>query len=98
MKHLTALLFAIITTTAVNAQSKYDYIGQFGEYKSDWALIRLDEKLGFINDKGKVVVKPTYDNIGQFGEYKSDWALVTLNGKNGFINSQGKFIRHRRKQ
>ncbi|NLJ82682.1 MAG: WG repeat-containing protein, partial [Bacteroidales bacterium] len=54
--------------------------------------------LGFINDKGKVVVKPTYDNIGQFGEYKSDWALVTLNGKNGFINSQGKFIRHRRKQ
>jgi hypothetical protein len=68
------------------------YIGMFGEYKKNWALINLDGKLGFINEKGEEVVEPVYDCIGAFGEYHADWAAVVINGKKGFINSEGIYI------
>jgi len=92
MKHLSIILIFVVTAVMANAQIKYKHIGQLGEFKSDWALIELDNKLGFINDKGKEVIKPIYDRISQFGEFKSDWALVILNGKKGFIDLNVNFI------
>ena len=55
-------------------------------------MVEVDNKLGFINDKGELVVKPIYDKIGQFGDVKSDWLAVTLNDKVGFINDKGKEV------
>jgi hypothetical protein len=87
------LIFCLsIWTIVSNAQVKYDKVGQLGEFKNDWAIVQLDKKFGFINDKGEETIKPTYDKIGQFGEFKADWAAVLLNGKKGFINLDGKFI------
>lgn len=59
MKHLTTILLFALTAFMANAQIKYNHIGQLGEFKSDWALVKLDDKVGFINDKGEVVIKPT---------------------------------------
>ena len=92
MKKIVLIFCLSIWTIVSNSQVKYDKVGQFGEFKSDWALVQLDKKFGFINDKGEEVIKPTYDKIGQFGEFKTDWAIVQLNGKKGFINFNGEFI------
>ncbi|MCG9880539.1 MAG: WG repeat-containing protein [Bacteroidia bacterium] len=92
MKTLFTTLIILGMTFTVSAQKKYDNIGSFGEYKSDWALVELDKKYGFINDKGVEIVKPIYDKIAPFGEYKSDWALVQLNNKLGFINNKAKEV------
>ena len=92
MKKAVLILCMSILTIVSNAQVKYDKVDQLGEFKTDWALVQLDKKFGFINDKGEEVIKPTYDKIGHFGEFKADCAAVLLNGKNGFINLDGKFI------
>ena len=55
-------------------------------------MIELGNKLGFIDENGKEIVKPIYKKIGQFGEFKLDWALIELNKKLGFINDKGKEI------
>ena len=92
MKHFKILFIFVVTGVAAHAQTKYNQVGQLGEYKSDWLLVELDKKLGFINDNGKEIIKPTYELIGPFGEYKSDWVLVKLHNKFGFIDDHGKEI------
>jgi hypothetical protein len=92
MKHLTIILLFAVTALKANAQVKYNHIGQLGEFKSDWALVELGNKLGFIDEKGKEIIKPIYNMIGQFGEFKSDWALVKLDDKVGFINDKGEEV------
>ena len=92
MKNLIITIFLTWNIASISAQTNYDKIGQFGEYKSNWALVQVGNKFGFINDKGKEIVKPIYDKIGSFGEYKSDWAFVILNGKEGFIDKKGNFV------
>ena len=86
------LLLIVIVFGTLSAQPKYDSIGQFYEYQNNWAIVKLDNKLGFINSKGKEIVKPIYDSIGQFYEYQNNWALVIINNKQGFINTKGDFI------
>ncbi|MDY7395712.1 WG repeat-containing protein [Aureibaculum sp. 2210JD6-5] len=46
-------------------------------------------KYGFINKKGKVIVKPIYDMALPF---YNDKALVRLNGKEGYIDRKGKEV------
>jgi hypothetical protein len=92
MKHLSIILIFVVTAVMANAQIKYKHIGQLGEFKSDWALIEIENKLGFIDENGKEIIKPIYNKIGKFGEFKSDWALVILNGKKGFIDLNVNFI------
>jgi hypothetical protein len=55
-------------------------------------LIELGNKLGFIDENGKEIVKPIYKKIGQFGEFKSNWARIQLNNKLGFINNKGEEV------
>ncbi|GAB1447791.1 hypothetical protein MASR2M44_07900 [Bacteroidota bacterium] len=70
----------------------FDWVGPFDEYRSGWALVSVDGKMGFINEDGKLVVKPQFDQIGPFDEYRSGWALVSVDGKMGFINEDGKVV------
>ncbi len=55
-------------------------------------MIELGNKLGFIDENGKEIVKSIYKKIGQFGEFKSDWTLIQLNNKLGFINNKGEEV------
>ncbi|HHX78687.1 MAG TPA: WG repeat-containing protein, partial [Acholeplasmataceae bacterium] len=54
--------------------------------------VRVGSKLGFIDNKGREVVKPVYDKIEMFDVQKNDWAMVEIDGRVGFIDKEGKFI------
>ncbi|MGE5422669.1 MAG: WG repeat-containing protein [Ignavibacteriales bacterium] len=45
-------------------------------------------KWGYIDSKGKMIVKPIYDHASDF---KNGRALVVLNGRTGVIDQQGRF-------
>ncbi len=86
-------LFGLITNEGkLIVKPRYDMIGEFGEYKKDWALVQKNCLFGFIDTNGKEVVKPRYDMIGEFGEYKDDWALIQKDCLFGFINLEGNEI------
>ncbi|MDR1129430.1 MAG: WG repeat-containing protein, partial [Prevotellaceae bacterium] len=44
---------------------KYDWIGEFSE-EYDLAMVKLDNKFGYINMSGKEVIPVIYDWIGEF--------------------------------
>ncbi len=48
-----------------------------------------DEKWGFVNSKGEIVIKPQFDKVEPFSE---GLALVKANLKNGFIDASGKVV------
>ena len=100
MKHFISLSLVIALLSACNTNhnennsktESFDEIQSFGSYGIDWALIIKDEKKGFIDRDGLIIVDPVYDQIGPFGPYGINWALVEKNGKQGFIDSTGKEI------
>ena len=92
MRRFAFILFTFSFFGICSAQTKYDSIGVFDIYKSDWAMVENNGNLGFIDNKGKEVVEPIYDKIGFFDEYKPEWALVEINGKVGFIDNKGNYI------
>ena len=51
--------------------------------------ITENDRVGYINDQGKVVIKPIYLNGNDFSE---GLAAVRLNGTYGFINETGTFV------
>ncbi|MEN9401024.1 MAG: hypothetical protein RL632_2127 [Bacteroidota bacterium] len=70
----------------------YDVIG---ELSSNRALVTLDDKLGYVDGIGKVVIELKYQyfpNCTKIGAYKSGYAVVMKEGKFGAINEQGKTI------
>lgn len=48
-----------------------------------------NDRVGYINEKGKVVIKPIFLNGNDFAE---GLAAVRLNGRYGFINESGAFV------
>jgi len=62
------------------------------------AVIKIDNKYGFIDYKGKIIIEPIYEEANPFidKEYpnKPDLILaaVKINGKWGYINTDNKFI------
>lgn len=53
------------------------------------AAVKKDDKWGFINTKGKMVIKAKYDKVESFS---NGFAAVEINGYEGFINTSGKEI------
>jgi hypothetical protein len=57
-------LFGLITNEGKEiVKPRYYMIGEFGEYKKDWALIQKNCLFGFINFEGKEIIKPRFDYI-----------------------------------
>ncbi len=51
--------------------------------------MKIDEKWGFINKQGKVIISPIFDYADYFS---NEYALVKFNKKFGYINKLGKFV------
>lgn len=91
MKKALILLNLIIFYFPVSAQKQwewfleptYHYLGDFSE---GLASIKINEKWGFINHRGKMVVPAKYTSAGSFSE---GLASVKLGKKSGFINKKG---------
>jgi uncharacterized caspase-like protein len=65
---------------------KYEYVGEFSQ---DLALGVINDKWGFVDRAGEVVVTPKYDHACSFSEGR---ACVRLNDKVGFIDEAGSVV------
>lgn len=83
MKTLLLLTFTFIMGISV-ALAQYDYKGY---YYNGLAIIKKNNKFGFINKKGQEVVGPMYKNVGSFSEGLA--AVLNFNDKWGFMNTKG---------
>lgn len=53
------------------------------------ARILVDNKWGYINKEGNIVIIPQFENAGDFSE---GLAAIVINGKLGYINKQGDMV------
>ena len=51
--------------------------------------VEIDEKWGYINDRGTVVIEPAYEAAYKFSE---GFGLVKINSRWGYINSKGETV------
>nr|WP_314602837.1 WG repeat-containing protein [uncultured Capnocytophaga sp.] len=66
---------------------KYDYIS---DYSEDLAIVRLNNKYGVIDRKGREIVPTIYEYIT---DYRKGWAIVRLAGGEGsWIDTKGTII------
>jgi uncharacterized caspase-like protein len=65
---------------------KYEYIGEFSE---GLARARVNDKWGFVDRNGEVVITAKYDSVCSFSE---GLACVTQNDKVGFIDKTGRQV------
>ena len=66
---------------------KYDYIS---DYSEDLAIVRLNNKYGVIDRKGREIVPTIYEYIT---DYRKGWAIVTLpGGSKSWIDTKGTII------
>lgn len=71
-------------------EPKYDRIGDFAE---GLASVLLNDKVGFIDTTGKVVIKPKFELASIFmPSYEDGLAAVGKNGKVGLINKKGEWV------
>lgn len=68
---------------------KYHYFN----FHNGLALVKKNNKFGYINTKFEYVIEPIFDEIKySFRATKKDLAIVKLNGKYSIINKKGKFV------
>jgi hypothetical protein len=70
-------------------------LDEVGSLVSDRAIFQSNEKVGYLNGKGKVVINPSYDaytNVNSEGEFVGNFAKVSKGGKFGIIDKSGKVI------
>lgn len=70
----------------INLGTKYDYAGDFSD---GIAIVEKKKKYGFINKKGKEIVKPIYDDAFKANE---GMAIVKKGKKWGYVNNKGKEV------
>ena len=64
-----AMIISLLSTGKVFAKPKYDFISAFNE---GMAVVRVDNKYGYIDKTGKEVVKPKYDEAYRFWFCRQD--------------------------
>lgn len=55
VKKSVVLILLMMVAKAAITQVKYHKIGHFDEYKTDWALVKVGKKYGFINRTGTYI-------------------------------------------
>lgn len=74
-----------------NPTLKFDAIHSYSE---GLAVVRLNSKVGYINEKGKLIIPLKFDYANSF---KNGKAKVKLNGEEFYINKRGNPIDHNNK-
>lgn len=65
-------------------------IDGFKHFSEGLAPIEIDEKYGYVNEKGLLIIPPQYIAVGYFSMGMA-W-VRTLNGKIGYIDKQGNWL------
>ncbi|MBC7475038.1 MAG: WG repeat-containing protein [Candidatus Sericytochromatia bacterium] len=81
----------IILLFAINLIAFFNFkIYAYSEANNDYLYpVRIDNKFGFINNKGKIIIKPEFEKAGTFFE---GLAPFSQDDKSGFIDKSGKII------
>jgi hypothetical protein len=87
----------------INKKGKFiqmpDEVERFGPHSEGLISVKIDDKWGFINIEGKIVIEPQFEP--DINEYRDDvyqasfangLAAAKSKGKWGFINREGKFV------
>ncbi|KFC23747.1 WG repeat-containing protein [Epilithonimonas lactis] len=61
----------------------------FGDFKDGLAKARIDNKFGFIDENGKIIIPIKYDYCNEF---EDGFSIIESNKKYGAINTKGKII------
>ena len=69
-----------------NTRSKYDWVIDFC---NGFAAVKLNNKFGFVNKKGKKITLIKYDDVWDFAR---GCAKVKLSGRIIFINEKGQEV------
>ncbi len=86
MKRLAVLLIipVLLMASACNTTGRASKDDQSGLF-----LMRQNDKIGFMDKNGKIVIQPQFENAYNFSEGR---APVLSNDKWGFIDTSGKYI------
>ncbi len=71
---------------SISSKKKAPVSEEVGDFHEDLAKFKKNEKYGYINKRGEIVIKAEFDSAGTFSEGLAD---VEIEGKIGFINSKG---------
>ena len=92
----TKILVAVLVITSVlcacNKTVDIKDCDSFGNFKDGLRWVEKDEKYGYINSAGKVVVPLEYDWAEDFGILAPGLARVKKDGKYGVVNTAGKVV------
>ena len=87
-----AIDYMSITFKPLIGEKYYEVIESYsenGDFKDSLALVKKNEKYGFINSIGIEVIPAKYDDLSSFYE---GYAIAKLNGASGYINKKGEFL------
>lgn len=85
---------SILVDHNLNRISELSFV-KIGTISNNRALVTDDEKFGFIDEKGTLVIPLTYNkypNYYQFSQFVNNHAIINKNGKFGLIDSLGNQI------
>lgn len=85
MRHIQRELLLLICLTVLFAS----FVGAQEKRSSDLLLIRVNEKAGFIDRNGKIIVEPQFEDAQDFSQ---GIAPVKIKDKWGFINESGQIV------
>jgi hypothetical protein len=60
-----------------------------GMFSEGLAAVQIDNKFGYINTSGTIVINPQFDQTTMFS---GGLAVVTVSGNSGVINREGKYV------
>ncbi|KAB3534126.1 WG repeat-containing protein [Alkaliphilus pronyensis] len=73
----------------LESKSKYEFFHEAKDFSGGLAAIKIDEKWGYIDSKGEVIIKPIYDEAHDFSD---GLAMISMDSKLGCIDNQGNTI------
>lgn len=81
---ITLFSIVLLLTTSCHPES------DSGKNDSILLAVKIGEKYGFVNEKGKIVIEPQFDNVNL--TFQDDLCFASLDNKKGLINKEGNFI------
>jgi len=85
MRHIQRSILLLICLTILFAS----FVGAQKRQSVDLLLVRVNEKVGFIDRMGKIIIEPQFEDAQDFSE---GLAPVKIKDKWGFIDESGKIV------
>ena len=86
--HLTLLLVIILMGVLFSCSTSSK--PEKKENSSVLLCVKIGEKYGFINEKGKIIIEPQFDNANLI--FRENMCFAILGEKKGFIDNEGNII------